>query len=131
MDLLTKEQILAAADRPYEEVSVPEWGGAVRVRSMSGADRDDYEQWMANLNRAGGSLLLPNVRARLVALSAVGGDGARLFAEADIEALGAKSARALDRVFAAAKRVNGIGADEIEALEKNFGGAQSADSTSA
>jgi len=40
--------------------------------------------------------------------------GDRLFADADIAALGSKSAKALDRVFAVAQRLNGIGSDQVD-----------------
>ena len=42
--MLTKDQILKSDDLPSEEVSVPEWGGSVMVRSMTGYERDQFEQ---------------------------------------------------------------------------------------
>ena len=120
MTLLTKEVLLAAQDLKIETVAVPEWGGEVRVRSMTGAARDAYEQWL--MHQRGGSdgpVSMPNLRARMVALSVVDEAGKLMFDEADIEALGEKSARALDRVYAAATRLNAMGDKEIEALAKN------------
>ena len=43
MNILSKEAILAADDLPREKVNVPEWGGEVLVRTMSGTDRDAFE----------------------------------------------------------------------------------------
>ena len=43
MNILSKEAILAADDLPREIVSVPEWGGQVCVRTMTGTDRDAFE----------------------------------------------------------------------------------------
>ncbi len=43
MNILTKEAILAADDLPRETVLMPEWGGDVYVRTMSGTDRDAFE----------------------------------------------------------------------------------------
>ena len=40
--LLTREAILGAAPLRHEDVSVPEWGGVVRVSEMSGAARDTW-----------------------------------------------------------------------------------------
>lgn len=42
--LLTREQILKAQDRTYKDVSCPEWGGKVRIQSLSGAERDQFEE---------------------------------------------------------------------------------------
>ena len=43
MNILSKDAILAADDLPRETVHVPEWGGDVYVRTMSGTDRDAFE----------------------------------------------------------------------------------------
>jgi hypothetical protein len=42
--LLDRAAILGADDREYELVDVPQWGGTVRVRALSGTDRDRYLQ---------------------------------------------------------------------------------------
>ena len=44
--MLTREQILQSDDLPRETVPVPEWGGSVRIRTLSGADRDGYNFFM-------------------------------------------------------------------------------------
>jgi len=41
MALLTKELIVATDDTVYDTVSVPEWGGEVGVRSLSGGERTE------------------------------------------------------------------------------------------
>lgn len=107
--MLTREQILQCDDLPKETVKVPEWGGEVQVRTMTGTDRDAFE---ASLIGKEGRL--ENVRARLVSLTLCDAAGSRLFTDSDITALGGKSARALDRVFAVAQRLNGIGADQAD-----------------
>ena len=43
MALLTKEQILRVKDIETRKVNVPEWGGDVMVRSLTGAERDYFE----------------------------------------------------------------------------------------
>lgn len=122
MNLLSKEAILAADDLPREIVSVPEWGGQVYVRTMTGTDRDAFEASL--INRESGESgpsskdqRMHNVRARLVSLTLCSESGERIFQDGDIDALGRKSARALDRVFAVAQRLNGIGADEAQAAK--------------
>lgn len=109
-----RAQILASrppADK-FETVSVPEWGCDVTVRPMTGASRDRFEQ--AALKDPGN-----NIRARLVAYSACDPDGNFLFDANDVVELGNQPASALDRVFAVAMRINGIGTADIDALEKN------------
>jgi len=41
--LLTRDEILKAEDIQYETVPVPEWapGGTVRVKTLSGEERDE------------------------------------------------------------------------------------------
>lgn len=113
MGILTKEAILAADDLPRELVNVPEWGGDVFVRTMTGTDRDAFE---ASLIGKEGRM--ENVRARLVSLALCNEAGERMFDDAEIAALGKKSARALDRVFSVAQRLNGIGTEQVEAAKK-------------
>lgn len=117
--MLTREQILKADDLPHEEVPVPEWGGSVLVWTLTGAERDAFEE--ATLQKRGKrrEADLSNIRARLAALAVRDADGKRLFGDSDVVALGRKSARALDRVFAVAQRLNGITDEDVEELEKN------------
>lgn len=110
--MLTRDQILMCDDLPRETVQVPEWGGDVQVRTMTGTDRDAFE---ASLIGKEGRL--ENVRARLVSLTLCDEGGVRLFTDDDITALGHKSAKALDRVFAVAQRLNGIGTDQVDSAK--------------
>jgi len=123
---LTKKQILSADDLPKEKVEVPEWGGHVFVRTLTGAERDRFEQTLLD----GKNVNMANVRARLVVLTAIGDDGKRIFADTDANALGEKSASALDRVYGVAQRLNGLTAADVEDLAKNSGTDLSGDSTS-
>lgn len=117
--MLSREQILKADDLRYEVVSVPEWGGEVRVRSLTGAERDEFESSLFETKGADVKRNMGNMRAKLLALCIVGSNNERVFSSKDIESLGNKSAKALDRVFTIAQRLNGIGAQEIDELTKN------------
>lgn len=120
MALLSRDAILNAKDRATKDVDVPEWGGSVRVRTMSGTERDNWEGTIAAMTDKSGKLTkFDNLRAKLVALTVVDGEGNRLFKDDDIKALGKKSAAALDRVFAAAQSLNGMSNADIEELTKN------------
>lgn len=113
--MLTRDQILGASDLPVEVVSVPEWGGDVGVRVMTGAERDRFEQSMA----AAKGRTLDNVRAGLVAVVACDEAGNRLFEPQDVAALGGKSAAALDRVFTAALKLNRFSDADVADLAGN------------
>ena len=128
--MLSRDQILTAPDLRFDVVNVPEWGGEVRVRSMTGADRDAYEQSLMASRGSDANANLSNVRARLVAFCVVGEDGQRLFSDSDVEALGAKSARALNAVFECASALNGLGAKDVADLGKPSEATPDAASTS-
>lgn len=129
--MLTREQILEADDLKNQSVDVPEWGGTVLVRSMTGADRDAFEASMMTVDAEGNRKAdMGNMRAKLVALTAVNEAGALLFVPADVERLALKSAGALERVFVVAQQLNGLGPQaEAQAL-KNSVPAQSESSIS-
>lgn len=126
--LLSKDQILQAQDTPYEDVNVPEWGGAVRIGTMTGEGRDRYEQSIFDMKKKG--VTLDNIRAKLIAASAIDESGNLMFSEEDIQALGKKSAKALDRLFAVAQRLNGVTDADVEELAKNSEGDRKGGSTS-
>jgi hypothetical protein len=112
--MLTREQILAAEDSTVEIVNVPEWGGDVGVKTLTGFEKDS---WEAERQLKDGVFNLENIRASLVAITACDAEGNRLFSLADVVDLGTKSVRALDRVFQAAKKLNGVSDEELDELE--------------
>ena len=131
MTLLSKTAILTAQDLQTEDVEVPEWGGAVRVRSFTGRERDAFEASMVRGEGRDRKVDLTNMRARLVGLTVIDETGQRLFTDEEVDLLGAKSGAALDRVFAVAQKLNGLSGTDVEELAKNSSGVPSAVSTSA
>lgn len=117
--MLTRDAILKANDLPKEKVEVPEWGGFVFVRSMNGLERDIFEQSIYDSNGKNKKANLNNIRARLCALTIVDDKGERLFSNDDIDELGKKNAKALDRVFTKARNLNGLNSNDIEELAGN------------
>ena len=105
-------------------------GGAVGVGMWMGAERDAFEQGLVTRQGKKVQMHLENVRARLVALCVVDGEGQRVFKEEDVKALGRKSALALNRVFEVAQRINGLTEKDMEELAGNSASGQSEDSTS-
>src|SRR3972149_10065229 len=109
MSILTRDQILNAVDLSVESVDVPEWGGVVLVRTLTGEQRDAYEASIVRQNGRHTQFNLVNLRAKLVALCVVDQAGPRLFSDADVKLLAQKSAAALPRGVGGAPRRNGRG----------------------
>ena len=109
---LTRDAILAAEDLKSERVDVPEWGGHVLVRQMTAGDRDKFDIFIYEQKGA-------SVRAWLVGMCVVDGDGKRMFTDADLEGLAGKNGEAMDRVFQAARKLNKLLTVDIEDAEKN------------
>ncbi len=116
MTYLTRDQILSAEDAKFADVEVPEWGGTVRVRTITGAERDRFDQFQ-DRSRNGKTDVGP--RAFICSLAICDENGKAIFKPEDIAALGDKSMKALDRVFSVAIDLGGLGAKTVEELEKN------------
>ncbi len=114
--LLTREEILNIPDYKYEILDVPEWGGKIKISSMSGFARDQFE---ASITGKHGGVNTVNIRAKLAAATIVDENGHLMFTEKDLVKLGNKSAAALERVFTAASRLNAITKDDVETAAKN------------
>lgn len=123
--ILDKAAILGRVDLKQETVAVPEWYGDVILREMTGAERDDFEASMFVGQGKMRKQNLSNLRARMLARCIIDEDGNRLFSDAEIDALGGKSASALDRLFAVAQRLNGLGNADVEVLAGNSAPGQS------
>lgn len=86
--------------------------GRVHVRTMTGAERDRFEETQRTVK-------LANFRGRFAAAVLCDAEGGRLFDDSDAGALGALPSTVLDKVYDAGSKLNGIGNDHAEAAEKN------------
>jgi hypothetical protein len=131
--VLSRSAILAVMDLDKEYVDVPEWGGTIIVRCLTGSERDAYEAEIVGTRASGTSreLNLTNIRAKLVARTVVDEDGNRLFTDADIPALGKKNAAVLDKIFTVAQRLSGLSQADVDTLVEQMGKDQSEGSGSA
>ncbi len=130
MGFLTREQIVEVEDVEYDEVDCPEWGGKVRLKSIKGTQRDAYEQSLIVEKSGSRQMNLRNARAKLIVLCAVDEQGRLLFTPDDLNTLGRKNAKPLDRLFDACRKLAGLSEDDVEELTKDFGAARSDDDIS-
>lgn len=118
---LTRDQILNVDDATYEEVPVPEWGGKVLVKGLSGEEKEAYERSIVTIRDNGKRKVdMRNVRAKLVQRTVVDPITKQpMFTEADINGLGRKSAAALSRVYETASKLAALTEQDAEELAGN------------
>jgi hypothetical protein len=114
--ILDRLSILAASDLATTDVEVPEWGGTVRVRALTGTAREAFGR---SLIGPDGKSSTVGYTAKLIAVSVVGEDGKPLFTMDDLEVLGDKCAPALERIADAAESLNKMKAGAIEEAQGN------------
>lgn len=131
--------ILAADDRPYKDLQIPEWpdpadpdGGGVwvRIRGASAAVVDAHDASMFALRGDGEGMtaeLTKNYRARFVIGCLFDLDDEPIPLTA--EQLGAKSGRVVNRLFAVAQRLSGSNERATEDAGKDSETGQSESST--
>jgi len=126
---LSRTDILDLDDRSYEVIEIPEWGpkdgppAVVRIRGLTGSERDAWEESMLRDNGRGRrTTVWTNARAKLAALCIVDGNGERVFSDRDAIALGMKSAAALQRIWDKCQHLSGLTNEDVDELAKNSGG---------
>jgi hypothetical protein len=127
---LDADAILATNDTREEDVWVPEWKSHVRMRGLTGSQRDAYEASITVGKGPNQTINARNARAKLVVLCAIKPDGSPLFKTDQVAALGAKSASAVQRLFDSARKLSGLTDEDMDELTEAFGDAQSATSMS-
>lgn len=127
MAILSKADILQPRDAEIYPVEVPEWGGTAYIRVPSSAVLDRFQNRQAQLRDQG--IPLNNFHARIGVLVLCDEQGNLLFTDADESDLSHQSAKALKRVFDAAKGFLGLTDDVVEEEAKNLQPTSGGDST--
>ena len=78
MALLTRDALVAGTDLPQETVAVPQLGGEVIVRGLTGAQRDAFEASMVVQKGGTRSVKVDNIRSRLLVRTIVDETGANV-----------------------------------------------------
>lgn len=121
--MLSLDTILATDTLQPRKVQVPEWGGHVYVAALTADQRDEFETEWQRIKDARKQEDNVGFRAFLVA-STLCDESNRLLCvngkrESSADALGAKAAGPINRIFNAACELNGLTKDDVEELEKN------------
>lgn len=121
---LNRESILQASDIKTETVPVPEWGGDVILRGLTGEELDAYQASRRQVRNAGTKqqelvIIQDNARANLLVKCIVDEAGQRVFTDQDAGLLGMKNGKVLDRLFDVAAALSGLSEDEEEEMEGN------------
>ena|SRR5215471_5103069 len=130
LPLLGRDAILKATDLPTEDIEVPEWGGTVRIRGLTGEGRDEYEASTFVIRDGQAYPDTANTRAKLCARCIVDEAGEPLFTQQDVHALGQLSGRALNLVWERCLALSGLSNEDVADLAGNSDAAPSGGSTS-
>lgn len=130
MPVLSKSVLLGATTVPRETVRIPELGGEVIVRGMTGAERDAFEVSLVEGRGRNRQANLKNLRAKLIAFCCVSETGERVFTNEDVEALGTVRADVLNRIYNVAQKLSGITDEDADELGKPSTPTASATSSS-
>ena len=127
-----KSKLRASDDVVIEKVDCSEeWPemGDIYVRSMSARGRDTYEmECFAASKRAkesGVGSYMDNHRALLVVCTACHKNGSPIFDAHDLEWLGNKNAKSLDKIVDAGQKLAGISSKDLDDMEKSLEADQS------
>ncbi|NOZ27960.1 MAG: hypothetical protein GXP39_07910 [Chloroflexi bacterium] len=110
--ILSVEQVLEAPDLEERVIEVPEWGGAVRIRSFSKATQQELRKKATVKGEIDGD--------RLEMLMFIHGVVDPAFTEEHYELLRKKSAGAIDRVLRAILELSGLTREAVEEAKRSF-----------
>jgi hypothetical protein len=126
-----RDALLLFDDTTLEDVEVPEWGGRIiTLRGLTGSERDSWESSMViqqgQGRKATQRMDYTDLRARLLVRCIVDRDTKeRVFEDRHAQALGRKSASALQRLFEVAQRLSRLTDEDVDELVGNSNGPPS------
>lgn len=121
-DLLSKDQLRSKPVLPTAYVLCSEWGGRVKVRGLTGEERDAFDTETGVIQKSGRPVT-ENFRGRFVAWCLCDDNGELLFVTRSAkgrlelesgaaEMIGGKGTVDLQRVYKIAATLNGLGEDD-------------------
>lgn len=112
MAFLSKEDILKVDDMRYHCITIPEWGGDIRLKTMSLADQLAYEEVRKDSKTE-------DIIIQLVKTSCVDENGKQLFSDEEVKQLNIKSAEVICRIFQKCLDINAVESEKVEKQAKN------------
>ena len=106
-----REKVLAAKDSRKEKVTVPEWDCDLFIAGWTGKDR----AFVQAIEREKDRLFV----VKMLSVSLVDEDGARLFTDKDLGELSGKDGKVLERLAVQAIEFNRLGNDAINDEKKD------------
>lgn len=111
--VLTAEEILSQTNLSTSEVEVPEWGGTVRLRTLSAREAIEFQKTIETPGgKNKGNILI-------VSLCAVDENGKRLFRDDQLQQLMELNVKAFTRLARQCVKLNGLDETELDAEAKN------------
>lgn len=120
MSAVTREQLLEAARNAKierDQLHVPEFGGDVWVRGMSGKERDAFEEGLRiRRGRRAGQMDLRNFRSQLAVKVIVNEQGERILNDDDAAIFSRLPSGVLDRIISRCTELSGMSDEEADEL---------------
>lgn len=120
---LTKEDLTKEDDLKVQEISVPEWGGKVRMKEMNGDEHDEFETFCGNnVEVVNGVKKVTSTRlmkAKVLSITIKDEADKRILSVEDLEAFNKKSGVVLDRLWEVARDMNALSEEKAEEIRKN------------
>ena len=117
------EQIKKVDDRERQDVSVEEWGGNIRLRTMNGAERSVFEEQCSKQTKRVGREVTINIKGLKVLLLSMcivdEEDEPFLRSPEGRELLETKSGKVLDDLFKVCQDMNGLKDEDLEGMAGN------------
>jgi hypothetical protein len=132
MAVLDREALLSAREGVYETVDIPELGGDVRIRRITGGERDKWDKRISDPNTG---RVIPgkylSARAYLLAVSVVDEDGESALTEDEAKKfMEIQDVVGIDKLFDACMKHSALTKEAQTELAGNSEGIPSGNSTS-
>lgn len=115
--MLNRDAVLKASDQTYATVEVPEWGGSIRIRQLTGKQQEITNK--INNAKCAEPISFGGYAAAIVCFGCVDEHGNRLFQDIDAKALGERDAGAINRVAVEILKLSGATIEAQQDIEKN------------
>lgn len=118
LKVLSIDDIFSSNDLKTVKVEIPQWGGAIFVRIMTGKERDEFEHRMLKRQK---TLNFKGMRAYLITTCVVDKDGNKLFQDDEKTrgSIEAKAGAALDIITEEIMKINHISGTDVQNLVGN------------